>query len=190
MASLVHYRMMPPPTNTPDEPPRVIAGRRNSSGLSRDIEIIEVLGGAEAAASDGLGVVRVAQLTGRDKTVVSRSLATLADAGLVDRDPRSLNYRLGSRVFALAARSAESALASRARPLIHRIAHSTRETTHLCVLRGGNVLTVLSALSPPRVSFHGVGGGHDRRVAYPLGSSAHQRLGPRITPCMVRRARA
>lgn len=148
MASLVHYRMMPPPINRPEEPPRVIAGRRNSSGLSRDIEIIEVLGGAEAAASDGLGVVRVAQLTGRDKTVVSRSLATLADAGLVDRDPRSLNYRLGSRVFALAARSAESALASRARPLIHRIAHSTRETTHLCVLRGGNVLTVLSALSP------------------------------------------
>lgn len=139
---------MEPAAMSPADRSGSLVGRRNSSGLTRDIEIIEILGSSEAMASDGLGVVRVAQLTGRDKTVVSRSLATLADAGLVDRDPQSLNYRLGSRIFALAARSAESTLAARARPMIHRIAHSTRETTHLCVLRGGNVLTVLSALSP------------------------------------------
>lgn len=148
MAIEVDYLDMATPSLNPNARSRSSSSRRNSSGLTRDIELVEILGSAEAMASDGLGVVRVAQLSGRDKTVVSRSLATLADAGLVDRDPQSLNYRLGSRVFALAARSAESALAARARPAIHRIAHATRETTHLCVLRGGNVLTVLSALSP------------------------------------------
>lgn len=125
-----------------------IAGRRNSSGLARDIEVLELLGGPEAQAGDGLGVMRIAQLTGRDKGVVSRLLATLADAGLVDRDPDSLNYRIGSRMFALAARTTEASLVARSRSLVRRIAQTTRETSHLCVLRGGNVLTVLSELSP------------------------------------------
>ncbi|ROP49122.1 MULTISPECIES: IclR family transcriptional regulator [unclassified Rathayibacter] len=127
------------------------APRRNSSGLARDVEILELLGGAEAEQAGGLGVMRIAQLTGRDKAVISRSLATLADAGLLDRDPATLNYRLGSRIFSLAARTLEAALIAESRPLLRRIARSTRETTHLCVLRGGNVLTVLSELSPHEV---------------------------------------
>ncbi|AGW42096.1 IclR family transcriptional regulator [Leifsonia xyli subsp. cynodontis DSM 46306] len=121
--------------------------RRNSSGLTRDIEILELLGSAEAGEA-GLGVVRVAQLTGRDKAVISRSLATLADAGLLERDERTLTYRLGPRLYALAGRTVEGRLAREARPALRRIVQNTRETAHLCVLRGGNVLTVLSELSP------------------------------------------
>ncbi|MBI5160937.1 MAG: IclR family transcriptional regulator [Micrococcales bacterium] len=124
------------------------APRRNSSGLARDIEILEVLGGPEATQNEGLGVIQVAQLTGRDKAVVSRSLATLADAGLLVRDEVTLGYRLGARLYALAARTSESRLVSASRSHLRRLALSTRETTHLCVLRGGNVLTVMSELSP------------------------------------------
>lgn len=127
------------------------APRRNASGLARDIEILEILGGAEAHQAGGLGVMRIAQLTGRDKAVISRSLATLSDAGLLDRDPATLTYRLGSRLFALAARTLEATLVAESRPHLRRIARSTRETTHLCVLRGGNVLTVQSELSPHEV---------------------------------------
>ena len=122
--------------------------RRNSSGLARDIEVLELLGGSEADQGNGLGVVRIAQLTGRDKGVISRTLATLGDAGLVDRDPETLNYRLGARLFTLAARTAESNLVRRSRDHLRRIAQATRETSHLCVLRGGNVLTLVSELSP------------------------------------------
>lgn len=125
-----------------------ISPRRNVSGLGRDIEILEVLGSAESVASGGLGVTRVAQLTGRDKAVVSRTLATLADAGLLDRDESTLSYRLGSRLFALAALTVESRLTRESRPILRRIAQRARETTHLCVLRGGNVLTIASELSP------------------------------------------
>ena len=142
MATTIYCDAMTVETTTP---------RRNSSGLARDIEILELLGGAEADAAGGLGVMRIAQLTGRDKAVISRSLATLSDAGLLDRDPATMNYRLGSRVFALAARTLESTLAAESRPHLRRIARSTRETTHLCVLRGGNVLTVQSELSPHEV---------------------------------------
>lgn len=121
--------------------------RRNSSGLTRDIEILEVLGSNEATPA-GLGVVRVAQLTGRDKAVVSRSLATLAEAGIVERDEETLAYRLGSRLYSMAALTLESRLVSKSRPVLRRVAQQARETTHLCVLRGGNVLTIASELSP------------------------------------------
>lgn len=125
-----------------------VGGRRNSSGLTRDLELLEVLSSEEAARAGGLGVVRVAELAGRDKAVVSRSLATLAEVGLLERDPATLAYRVGSRIYSLAAITAEATLAREGRAAVQRIAQMTRETTHLCVLRGGNVLTILSELSP------------------------------------------
>lgn len=128
--------------------PKPPAPRRNSSGLGRDIEVLETLGLPEALQAGGLGVVRIAELTGREKTVISRTLATLADAGLVARDPESLGYRLGPRLFALAARTSEAVLVREARPYLRRIARHTGETAHLSVLRGGNVLTLVSELSP------------------------------------------
>lgn len=130
----------------PDDLPKT--PRRNASGLTRDLELLDALCSVEAARGGGLGVVRVAELTGRDKAVVSRSLATLAEAGLVERDDDSLAYRLGSRLYAMAALTADSRLASVARPALRRIAHDTKETAHLNVLRGGNVLTIMSELSP------------------------------------------
>ncbi|GAA4491842.1 IclR family transcriptional regulator [Microbacterium panaciterrae] len=128
----------------PDKP----EPRRNSSGLVRDVEILELLGGAEAMRDGGLGVLRVAQLTGRDKAAISRALATLAESGLIDRDESTAQYRLGGRLYALAARTVESRMVAICRPYLRRVAQSTRETTHLCVLRGGNVLTIMSELSP------------------------------------------
>ncbi|HET7397065.1 MAG TPA: IclR family transcriptional regulator [Intrasporangium sp.] len=124
------------------------ASRRNTSGLARDIEVLEALGLPEAVQAGGLGVVRIAEITGREKTVISRTLATLADAGVLARNAETLSYRLGPRLFALAARTAESTLVAEARPYLRRIARHTGETSHLSVLRGGNVLTLVSELSP------------------------------------------
>ena len=123
--------------------------RRNASGLARDIRILEVL--AEADAPEGLGVVRVAAALGRDKATVSRALSTLADAGLLSRDEDSRLYRVGPKIFALAALTAEATLVREARPFLRRIARQSRETTHLSVLRGGGVLTLVSELSPNEV---------------------------------------
>lgn len=132
--------------------------RRNSSGLSRDIEILELLGTEEALRTGGLGVSQVALLTGRDKAVVSRTLATLAEARLVERDDESLRYLLGPRLYALAAHTASTTLVHASRSILRRLVQSTRETSHLCVLRGGNVLTLLSELSPHDVRTAGWAG--------------------------------
>lgn len=129
--------------------------RRNSSGLARDVELLDVLASPEAQRAGGLRVLRIVELCGRDKAVVSRALATLADAGIVARDPDLLTYRLGSRLYALAARTTEATMTHRARPLLRQMVQQVRETTHLCVLRGGNVLTLLSELSPHEVGTTG-----------------------------------
>lgn len=144
--------------STGDRSPGAPAPRRNSSGLARDLEILNLLAGPEALREGGLRVLRIAELLGRDKAAVSRALATLADADLLSRDPERLTYHLGSRLYALAARTGEAALTQRARPLLRQMVHSARETTHLCVLRGGNVLTLVSELSPHEVGTTGWAG--------------------------------
>ncbi len=97
-----------------------VTQRRNASGLARDIEIVELL--ATAHSGDGMGVSQLAAASGRDKGVISRALATLLEAGMVSRDSATLRYRIGPRVFALAARSVETALVTAARPILRRAA--------------------------------------------------------------------
>ncbi|MCR1160295.1 IclR family transcriptional regulator [Paenarthrobacter sp. UW852] len=121
--------------------------RRNSSGLRRDLELLEILGSPEAVAGGGFGVNKVAEITGRDKAQVSRTLATLAEAGLVSRDAESLLYTLGHSLYALAARTTEARMVSASAQYLKRVATATHETTHLCVLRGGSVLTLKSEMS-------------------------------------------
>jgi IclR family transcriptional regulator, KDG regulon repressor len=116
--------------------------------LRKELAILIALGSDEAVENEGLGVVRIAERIGREKSQVSRALRTLADSGFVDRDPLTLQYRLGWRFFALAARAGEQRLLSVAPPLIERLTSDLGETTHLSVLQGTEVLTVLSN-SPP-----------------------------------------
>jgi DNA-binding IclR family transcriptional regulator len=129
--------------------------RRNAAGLSRDLEVLEVLGTPEALRGRGLGVNRVAELTARDKGQISRTLSTLADAGFVDRDRASGKYRLGFQLYSLASRTAEARFVEEAGRFLRKVVNLTHETTHLCVLRGGNVLTLKSELS--NHAFRGVG---------------------------------
>src|SRR4029453_14376120 len=70
-----------------------------TAALTRGLAILEVLADD---AGGGLGVVRLAELLGDDKSQVSRPLETLAEHGYVERDPASLAYRLGWGPVALA----------------------------------------------------------------------------------------
>lgn len=127
--------------------------RTYSSGLIRDVELLEVLARPDAAA--GLGVSRIAELAGRDKAQVSRALATLAEAGLVARDEDTKAYRPGWRLFALATHATETQLAHLSAPYLRKVVGGLNETTHLCVLRGNRVLTLHSELATH--AFRGIG---------------------------------
>ncbi len=131
---------------------------QRASSLRRGTVILAALGSEEALDAGGLGVVRIAQLVGQDKSQVSRALAALADAGLVDRDPRTRAYRLGWGLFALARRAGRPRLLAVAPRVLSELVAAIGETAHLSVLQGDAVLTLLSHSSPAVVTARGWSG--------------------------------
>jgi IclR family transcriptional regulator, KDG regulon repressor len=115
-----------------------------ATSLRRGLRILSALGSDDALAAGGLGVMQIAALTGFEKSQVSRDLAALADTGFVERVPGSRAYRLGWGCFALAARAGEPRLLEEAAPVLAALGAEVAETVHLSVLRGTEVLTLLS----------------------------------------------
>lgn len=113
----------------------------------RSLEVLLSLGSDAAIARGGLGVTRIAEMLGREKSQVSRTLKTLADFGLVDRDPDTLAYRLGWRIYALASLAGERRLLDDARPVLRRLVDDFEERAFLSVLQGADTLTILSESS-------------------------------------------
>lgn len=119
--------------------------------MSRAAASLIALGSSEALQRDGLGVVRLAELTGGDKGQLSRLLATLAEYGLIERDADTRGYRLGWQLFALAARAGDHRMLSLSRPLLAGLVDQLGERASLSVLRGAEVLTLHSQPSPRAV---------------------------------------
>jgi DNA-binding IclR family transcriptional regulator len=121
------------------------------TSIRRGVEVLLALATDEAAAEGGLGVTRVAGTLGREKTQVSRTLATLAEYGLVERDPDTRAYRIGWRVYAMAQVAGSRRMLDAAAPLLEALVARFGEGAHLSVLQGNDVLTVLSRQSPHAV---------------------------------------
>jgi IclR family acetate operon transcriptional repressor len=98
---------------------------------------------AEVARSDsGLGVNELARRIGVNASTASRLLATLEDAGLVERSPGG-PYRLGLRLVALSDRVlGQLDVRERARPWLTWLVDETGETATLSVPGGGEAITV------------------------------------------------
>lgn len=122
---------------------------RASTSLSRALAILNVLGAPDATATDGLGVVDIAGIVGYDKSQVSRTLKTLAEAGYTYRDPHTLRYRLGWRIFSLAASAADQRLLTLTPHVLRQLVAAVGEAAHLSVREGREVLTLMSE-SPAR----------------------------------------
>lgn len=125
--------------------------RKHTGGLARDLEVIEALSIAESFTQGGLGVARVAEITGRDKGQISRVLRTLEESGLVDRDPKTRKYSLGHRFYSLSMRTREAHLALQSENRLAELVAQTQETAHLNVLRGGRVLTIKTVVAADAV---------------------------------------
>jgi DNA-binding IclR family transcriptional regulator len=129
----------------------------DATGLRRGIRVLEALASDEALPG-GLGVLRIAELVGHDKSQVSRTLKTLAEYGLVDRDAETRAYRLGWGLFALAGRAGDVRLLTAAEPVVRELAQALGERVHLTVLRGVEVLTILSHGTPRAIEATGWAG--------------------------------
>jgi IclR family transcriptional regulator, KDG regulon repressor len=118
--------------------------REPSVAVRRAVALLLTLGSEEALAAGGLGVKRLSELTGNDISRVSRTLEVLSESELVDRDPESRAYRLGWRIFALAARAGQPQLRDAARRFVRLLTEEFEERAYLSVLAGSEVLTIMS----------------------------------------------
>lgn len=125
------------------------------TSIRRGLEVLLSLGSEAALEGGGLGVTRIADLLGREKSQVSRTLKTLADFGLVERDPDSLAYRLGWRLFALASLAGERRLLDAGRPILARLVDAFEERAFLSVLQGSDTLAILSESAPTSLQASG-----------------------------------
>ena len=123
-------------------------------GLARGLAVLVALSSPEAAR-DGLGVNQLTETVEGDKSQLSRVLATLAEQGFVERDPETLAYRLGRRIFAMATSVAEDRLLTLAPGLLRRLVAELGESAHLSVRQGDGVLTLLS--ESPSSTLHAPG---------------------------------
>jgi DNA-binding IclR family transcriptional regulator len=123
-------------------------------GLARGLAVLVALSMPEAAR-DGLGVVALTESVEGDKSQLSRVLATLAEEGFVERDPETLAYRLGWRLFAMATSVAEDRLLTLAPAVLRRLVVELGESSHLSVRQDAGVLTLLS--ESPSSTLHAPG---------------------------------
>jgi IclR family KDG regulon transcriptional repressor len=125
-----------------------------TAALARGLSVLCALAD-DPSASGGLGVVALAELVGGDKSQLSRTLRTLEEHGFVERDADTLAYRLGWRLFAVAARVGESQLLAAAPPVLRGLVRELGESVHLSVRQGDQVLTLLS--ESPAATLHAPG---------------------------------
>lgn len=118
--------------------------------------LLRSLSDVERETGEGLGVMQLAALTGRDKSQVSRALHALEKVGFVERDSVTLRYRLGYGLFVLATRGIDRNLIAVAEPFLADLAADVGETAHLCTLAGVGVLTIES-VAPPHHTFRASG---------------------------------
>ncbi|MBQ6644289.1 MAG: helix-turn-helix domain-containing protein [Saccharopolyspora sp.] len=123
--------------------------QESSSSVHRAAAILGVLGSVDAAERGSLGVVEIARRVRREKTQISRALRVLEETGMVARDPETLGYRLGWRMFTMAAHVGQQRLLAEAPPVLRSVVSVTKERAHLTVLDGDGALTVMSE-SPMR----------------------------------------
>lgn len=136
------------PGSTPDVSPREDAG----SSVQRTLAILELLG---APGTGALGVVDIARALGRDKSQVSRALRLLAESGFVDRERQTRRYRIGARLFAIAAAAVDRRLRDDADRLVRRVAGLLGERVEVAVRSGSRAVAI--ATCAPENSLQAVG---------------------------------
>lgn len=110
----------------------------NLQSVNRALRALELI--AEAGQ---LGVTELGRRLGVHKATASRLVATLAERGMVERDPITEKYRLGFGLIRLAgAAMASMDLVRTARPVLEDLADRTRETVNLGVLSGDAVVYI------------------------------------------------
>lgn len=129
-----------------------------AGGVQRTVALLRCLA---TAAGSGLRLKDLADAVGLPRPTTHRILASLMDAGMVERDAGGKVYRLGLELFVLAARAGNPMnLRELCRPSLLRLTGSLGETIFLLVRNGFDAVCIDRTSGPlPIRSFTGDIGG-------------------------------
>ncbi|HZE38083.1 MAG TPA: IclR family transcriptional regulator [Stackebrandtia sp.] len=108
------------------------------SSVRRALNVLCALGEGPQRVQD------VATALGKEKSQVSRTLKVLAEQGFVERDPETMEYRLGRQLFALAGTAGDDRLHRDGPVVLRSLVRQLGEAAYLTVLAGGAAVTVLT----------------------------------------------
>jgi DNA-binding IclR family transcriptional regulator len=116
---------------------------RGSSSLSKALGVLDSL----ARLDDGthpVSVSEIVELTGLDKSQVSRMLSTFVDHGYVERIGQRKGYRLGWHSYLVGRRAQVSHLGEMLRPHVEQLGRSLEQSAYFSILSGTQGVTIAS----------------------------------------------
>lgn len=119
------------------------------TSMGRGFEVISSVAALTAVSPGGVTVGDVARRLGRERSQVSRTLSTLAEQGLVVRDP-ARRYRLGWAWYASAQDLTDRRLRTAGLSKLDTLSSAVGEACFLSVLEGDSTVTVVESI--PRSS--------------------------------------
>jgi DNA-binding IclR family transcriptional regulator len=119
--------------------------------LEKGLDILELL----ATTDQGMTVSEVARRLNRTVPEIYRILLCLEHRGYLAQTGTRNQYHLRLQLFRMAQEhSSTKGMVMEALPIMHRVAHLTRQSCHLGVLDGGNVVILAQADSPESTGFY------------------------------------
>lgn len=127
-----------------------MARRERESYVIRSVaHTLDVLEQFSKPDSEELGVTELSRRLGLHKNNIFRILATLETRGYVEKNKSTENYRLSVKSLELGKNYVNRlGLLGQAKPVLEQLVREIRETAHIGVVRGGEVLYVDSVESP------------------------------------------
>lgn len=118
--------------------------------LDKGLEILELLAGQ----SHPVAMADIAHALGRSTTEIFRMLHVLEGRGYIEREPANGRYQVTEALFQLGMRKAPKRnLHSAALPVMERLAEQSRQSCHLGLVSGNDIIVIARAESPGAVSF-------------------------------------
>lgn len=115
------------------------SSRGGIQSIERAVAILE----AVANDPDGITLAEVSAQLGLHNSTVFHLIKTLATLGIVEQLSGTKRYRVGSRLFMLAAGAMdETAMLTQATPILEALSRETGEAAHLAVRSGHEVVVI------------------------------------------------
>lgn len=127
-------------------PRKTADGLPDGGGRGGGIQSLEraaALLDAVAARPDGITLAELSGKVGLHTSTAFHLVKTMVTLGLISQNPETKRYRIGSRIFLLAAGALqESTLLAFATPILERLSAVTGEAAHLAIRSGHDVIVV------------------------------------------------